>query len=356
MLRLIEPASPNAAIGLAGLRVQREEPAVVAAEHDLRRGLRVAGPVLDAARRRRAVRHRKRPQLLAGRGIERDDAAVRRGDEHDAVDDHRSDLTDRETGTPAAAAPASSRRRGRRFHRGGRRGRRHRRGPHVIHPRDLQLPDIGRGELRERREALAAAIVVVGGPLGRGRRWLRGRRLRGRGRVRQAHQRRDRDDEYAGKSLHLESPHSGRDSTATWRNGDWDPGPGTRESGVGTRDASRFPLPASRFPIPDHDFPSRNKRRRILPDGDFGIASMNSSLRIFFSLELGGRHLHALVLNQLLQPIDDEEVAVSVGVADVAGVQPAVVTAGGRRSSCRRHERRGPPRPPAACWRSGCGA
>ena len=39
--------------------------------------------------------------------------------------------------------------------------------------------------------------------------------------------------------------------------------------------------------------------------------------------ELGRRHLVALVLDQLLQSIDQEQVAVLVDIADVAGVQPA---------------------------------
>ena len=41
-------------------------------------------------------------------------------------------------------------------------------------------------------------------------------------------------------------------------------------------------------------------------------------------LELGRRHLVALVLDQLLDPVDDEPPAVLVDHADVAGVQPAV--------------------------------
>src|SRR5216117_2727291 len=41
-------------------------------------------------------------------------------------------------------------------------------------------------------------------------------------------------------------------------------------------------------------------------------------------LELGERHLHALVLDQLLRAIGDVEPALLVDVADVAGVVPAV--------------------------------
>src|SRR5262249_3077128 len=42
------------------------------------------------------------------------------------------------------------------------------------------------------------------------------------------------------------------------------------------------------------------------------------------AFELGRRHLHALVFDQLLDAIDDVEVAVGVGVAHVARVQPAL--------------------------------
>ncbi len=42
-------------------------------------------------------------------------------------------------------------------------------------------------------------------------------------------------------------------------------------------------------------------------------------------LELGGRYLEALVLDQLLQPIDDREVAVLICVTDVARVEPALL-------------------------------
>ena len=48
-------------------------------------------------------------------------------------------------------------------------------------------------------------------------------------------------------------------------------------------------------------------------------------------LELGGRDLHALVLDELLDAVDDEHVAVLVDVADVARVQPALGVDRGRR-------------------------
>ena len=51
--------------------------------------------------------------------------------------------------------------------------------------------------------------------------------------------------------------------------------------------------------------------------GDRGVGEQHR-------FQLGRRHLVALVLDQLLEPVDDEEPAVLVGVADVAGVQPAV--------------------------------
>jgi len=45
-------------------------------------------------------------------------------------------------------------------------------------------------------------------------------------------------------------------------------------------------------------------------------------------LELGRRHLEPLVLDDLLEPVDDEDLVVVVDIADVAGVQPAVLVDG----------------------------
>jgi hypothetical protein len=39
-------------------------------------------------------------------------------------------------------------------------------------------------------------------------------------------------------------------------------------------------------------------------------------------LQLGGGHLEALVLDDLLEPVDDEDLVVVVHEADVARVQP----------------------------------
>ena len=55
-----------------------------------------------------------------------------------------------------------------------------RRRPHVVHPRDLQLIDVGRRDLRQRRESHAARIVPVGRPLVRRRGGLGGQRPTGR--------------------------------------------------------------------------------------------------------------------------------------------------------------------------------
>src|SRR5215831_3050938 len=46
-------------------------------------------------------------------------------------------------------------------------------------------------------------------------------------------------------------------------------------------------------------------------------------------LEFGGRDLHALVLDQFFETIDDEHVPVAVHVSEVSRVQPAVVVYGG---------------------------
>ena len=154
-----------------------------------------------SARRRASTRHRASTDCPEGSwnahaslpvvGIERDDAVVRRREIHRAVDDERRDFTRREarTATPAAAALGGGRRRvshgsvGAAGCRcagtsvGGRRGR-----LHVIHPGHLQLVDVRRRHLRQRREAHAARIVTVGRPL------LGSRRIRLQRRTAQEHQ------------------------------------------------------------------------------------------------------------------------------------------------------------------------
>ena len=45
-------------------------------------------------------------------------------------------------------------------------------------------------------------------------------------------------------------------------------------------------------------------------------------------LELRGRHLEPLVLDDLLEPVDDEDLVVVVHEADVSGVQPPVLVDG----------------------------
>jgi hypothetical protein len=45
-------------------------------------------------------------------------------------------------------------------------------------------------------------------------------------------------------------------------------------------------------------------------------------------LELRRRHLEALVLDDLLEPVDDEDLVVIVHEADVSGVQPAFLVDG----------------------------
>ena len=82
--------------------------------------------------------------------------------------------------------------------------------------------------------------------------------------------------------------------------------------------------------------PSRRRtpwgsRRLPRPGTRMTAASATAGWASSTRLQLGRRHLEALVLDQLLDPVDDEDVAVVVDVADVAGVQPAVR----RRSSPR---------------------
>jgi hypothetical protein len=45
-------------------------------------------------------------------------------------------------------------------------------------------------------------------------------------------------------------------------------------------------------------------------------------------LKLRRRHLEPLVLDDLLEPVDDEDLVVVINVADVPGVQPAVLVDG----------------------------
>ena len=194
------PLSPNASLGCAGLRVEREELRAARAEHDLRRRLRVAGPVFDAARRgtARFPWDLEDPHFFARRRIERHHASVWRRDVHHAVDNERGGLAGSEA---RAASPSTPPRRGRR--RGRRRGssRRHGRGwgSHVIHPGHIQLADIRRGDLRERRETHAASIMAVGRPFIRGGWTLRRFRLG----KRRGHDGHGPGEDRAHKSLHI---------------------------------------------------------------------------------------------------------------------------------------------------------
>src|SRR5690606_25991461 len=52
--------------------------------------------------------------------------------------------------------------------------------------------------------------------------------------------------------------------------------------------------------------------------GDTGVGQQQR-------LQFGGGHLEALVLDQLLDPVDDEQPAGLVHMSDVPGVQPAVL-------------------------------
>ena len=154
------------------------------------------------------------------------------------------------------------------------------------------------------------------------------------------------------------------------------PSPRMRANGAQSAD---FP-PAAAAQSAATRCPSRSSRRRIFPYGDFGISSTNSTTPHLLvrtrrarrrtpaaprrstpvparrrrtpsaarrasssgtpitatsatvgmadeqRLELGRRHLEALVLDQLLDPVDDRYVMPSSSTTrDVAGVQPAVV-------------------------------
>ena len=90
---------------LAGLGIERVEPAVTGGEDHLRRCTRISGPVFDAARRGIAGRHLKDPDFLARGRVERHHAPIRRRDVHHAVDDERRGLA---RGKARAAASSAA--------------------------------------------------------------------------------------------------------------------------------------------------------------------------------------------------------------------------------------------------------
>ena len=119
VFRLTMPLSPKASFGspvFASSENSRPSPVPKTICGGV---LRVAGPVLDAARRRIAGRHLEDPHLLARRRVERDDAAVGRGDVHHAVDDERRGLADGEAGAAASRGRVPGARRRRRRAGGG---------------------------------------------------------------------------------------------------------------------------------------------------------------------------------------------------------------------------------------------
>ena len=74
---------------------------------------------------------------------------------------------------------------------------------------------------------------------------------------------------------------------------------------------------------PQHDEGGRDLAGLVVGEADHrGVGDLRVGEQQ--RLELGRRHLEALVLDELLEPVDDEQVPVGVDVADVAGVQPAV--------------------------------
>ena len=74
--------------------------------------------------------------------------------------------------------------------------------------------------------------------------------------------------------------------------------------------------------------PGDDERRRDLADLDVGHADHGGvgHVGVFeeHCFELGRCHLEAVVLDQLLDPPDDEQVPVGVDAGEIAGVQPAV--------------------------------
>uniref|UniRef100_A0A182Q3C3 Uncharacterized protein n=1 Tax=Anopheles farauti TaxID=69004 RepID=A0A182Q3C3_9DIPT len=72
-----------------------------------------------------------------------------------------------------------------------------------------------------------------------------------------------------------------------------------------------------------HDERERKFAGRLVRHADDGRI-LDGRVRQQHGLDLGRRHLVALVLDQLLQPVDDVKLTVRVVVPNVAGVQPAV--------------------------------
>ena len=75
--------------------------------------------------------------------------------------------------------------------------------------------------------------------------------------------------------------------------------------------------------LPQHDEGGRDLAGLVVgkPD-DRGVRDIGMGEQQ--GLELGRRDLESLVLDQLLEPVDDVDVAVRVDLGDVARVQPAV--------------------------------
>ena len=172
VFRLTMPLSPKASFGLPVFASTRIQLAVARTENDLRRRLRVAGPVFDAARRRRAGGKVKGPDFLS-RAV--DPARPRANTAWTYTSFHRSTSGVFSLGlkpdpprprpppncgpSGASPTPATGPRLGAGAVAAGR--------FHVIDPRHLEPRDIRRRDLRQRRKAHAAGIVAVGWPFRR---------------------------------------------------------------------------------------------------------------------------------------------------------------------------------------------
>ena len=74
----------------------------------------------------------------------------------------------------------------------------------------------------------------------------------------------------------------------------------------------------------EHDERLRHLTRFLIGAGNHGGVG-DGGMREQDCLELRRRHLVALVLDQLLQSIDDEEVTIVVRMADVSAMEPAIL-------------------------------
>src|SRR5439155_8102120 len=132
-------------VRFSGGCADRKQISFAAAEHNLRGGLGIPGPVFETARRGLPASQGINPELLTRGWVQRDDAAVRGSSIHHAIDDKWRARTPSKPGVQTWL--------------------------HVVNPRALQPGDVPGRDPPERRESHPARIVPICGPLRRFRIW-----------------------------------------------------------------------------------------------------------------------------------------------------------------------------------------